>query len=354
MISQWLPDRSPRMAVALLIWVQFLVCVALIGVAGTALSRYGDVIADKTGLGGTWIGLVLLATVTSLPELITGVSSVTLADTPDIAVGDVLGSCVFNLFILTMLDLLQREDSVYTRAAQGHILSAGFGVMLIGVVGLNLLLAANGMTPSVGHVGLYTPVILIIYAVAMRTLFRYEAAQRAAFAAEAAERTEERYPGITLGQAILRYLAAAAVVVAAGTALPFVGERMAQLMGWHQSFVGTLFVAAATSVPEVVVTVAALRIGALDMAVSNVLGSNLFDIVIIAVDDLLFTRGPILQHVAPLHAVSALSAMIMSGIVVVGIFYRPRTRLFRAVGWASLLLFTMYIFNSVFLYLASG
>jgi cation:H+ antiporter len=55
-----------------------------------------------------------------------------------------------------------------------------------------------------------------------------------------------------------------------------------------------------------------------------------------------------------MHAVSALSAMIMSGIVVVGIFYRPRTRLFRAVGWASLLLFTMYIFNSVFLYLASG
>jgi cation:H+ antiporter len=226
--------------------------------------------------------------------------------------------------------------------------------MLIGVVGLNLLLAANGMTPAVGHVGLYTPVILIIYAVAMRTLFRYEAAQRAAFAAAAAERTEERYPGITLRQAILRYLAAAAVVVAAGTALPFVGEQMAQLMGWHQSFVGTLFVAFATSVPEMVVTVAALRIGALDMAVSNVLGSNLFDIVIIAVDDLLFLRGPILQHVAPTHAVSALSAMIMSGIVVVGIFYRPRTRLFRAVGWTSLLLLTMYILNTVFLYLASG
>ncbi len=336
------------------VWLAFAACAVLIGVAGTFLSRYGDVIADKTGLGGTWIGLVLLATVTSLPELITGVSAVTLAATPEIAVGDVLGSCVFNLFILTILDLLLSEESVYTRAAQGHILSAGFGVMLIGVVGLNLLLGANGMSAAVGHVGVYTPVILILYAVAMRTLFRYEAAQRAAFTAEAAERIEERYPGITLRQAIVRYSLAAIVVVAAGTALPFVGAEIARLHGWHQSFVGTLFVAAATSVPEVVVTIAALRIGALDMAVSNVLGSNLFDVVIIAIDDLLFLKGPILNHVTPMHAVSAFSAIIMSGIVVVGVFYRPRTRLFRALGWTGLLLFTVYILNSVFLYLAGN
>ena len=75
-----------------MIWVEFLLCVLVIAVAGIKLSRYGDAIADKTGLGGTWVGVIMLATVTSLPELVTGVTSVTLANAPDIAVGDILGS----------------------------------------------------------------------------------------------------------------------------------------------------------------------------------------------------------------------------------------------------------------------
>ena len=54
------------------IWLQFITCAALIGFAGPELSRSGDIIAEKTGLSHSWIGLILLATVTSLPELITG------------------------------------------------------------------------------------------------------------------------------------------------------------------------------------------------------------------------------------------------------------------------------------------
>ena len=138
----------------MLTWVQFLVCLAVIGAAGVKLSQYGDAFADKTGLGGTWIGLIMLATVTSLPELITGASSVTIADTPDIAVGDVLGSCVFNLLIIVVLDLIYRKESVYTRANQGHILSAGFGVLMIGFAGFSILLSGIGIAPAVGHVGI--------------------------------------------------------------------------------------------------------------------------------------------------------------------------------------------------------
>jgi cation:H+ antiporter len=88
------------------VWLQLGACAALIAVAGTKLSRYADVIADKTGLSGNWIGLILLATVTSLPELATGISSVTIADAPNIAVGDILGSCVFNLAILVMTGIV--------------------------------------------------------------------------------------------------------------------------------------------------------------------------------------------------------------------------------------------------------
>lgn len=329
------------------VWLQLGLCAVLIAVAGTKLSRYADVIADKTGLSGNWIGLILLATVTSLPELATGISSVTIADAPNIAVGDVLGSCVFNLAILIVLDFLHRGESVYRRANQGHILSAGFGIVLIGFVGLNLLLGDKAAALAIGHVSASTPVIVLLYVIAMRAVFIYERNQTREFV----EKIADRYPQLTLRRAVIRYAAAAMVIVAAGIWLPFLGVQLATIMGWHKTFVGTLFIAAATSLPELAVTVAALRIGALDMAIGNLLGSNLFNIVILALDDLFFLEGPLLAQVSSLHAMSALSALVMTGIVIVGLLYRPRTRVFGAVGWISLGLLTVYLLNSFVLYL---
>lgn len=326
--------------------MQFAICVLTIGIAGPALCRSGDVIAEKCGMSGSWVGLILLASVTSLPELVIGASAVTIANMPDIAVGDALGSCVFNLAILVVLDFLQRGESVYRRARVGHVLSAGFGVVLIGVVGLNVLLDRSGIGLSVGHVGSYTFVIVILYALAMRTVFSYEKEHRADYVEEIAE----RYPQLTLKRALLHYAIGAAFIVAAGVWLPFVAGTLADTMGWRTTFVGTLLVAAVTSLPELAVTVSAFRLGALDMAIANLLGSNLFDMAIVAVDDILYTKGPILSHVSPIHAVSALSAMIMTGIAIVGLLYRPRKRLFGAIGWISFGLFVMYLINSYVLY----
>lgn len=111
----------------MLLWIGLMVSAATIVYSGTKLSRYGDVIAEKTGMGRTWIGVLLMASVTSLPELVTGISSVT-QGLPDIAAGDVLGSCVFNMVILASLDLIEREKTISARAHHGHVLSAGFRI----------------------------------------------------------------------------------------------------------------------------------------------------------------------------------------------------------------------------------
>lgn len=328
-------------------WFAFAICVLLIVAAGVKLCHYGDIIADKTGLGGTWVGLIMVATVTSLPELATGVASVTAAAAPDIAVGDVLGSCVFNLLIVVILDLMHRGESVYRSASQGHILAGAFGIMLIGFAGFNIVLAANGTSFQFGHVGIYSPFILVIYAVAVRTVYRYERRQIAEFPSEA----DERHPHITVARAALYYTAAAVVVIGAGVALPFVAKQLALQMGWSQSFVGTLFVAFATSLPEMVVTVAALRIGAVDMAIGNLFGSNLFNILVLVVDDVVYLEGPLLSHISPVHAMSAFSALMMTGVAIGGLLYRPRARVFRTVGWTSIMLFVVYVLNSYVLYL---
>jgi cation:H+ antiporter len=336
-------------ASTLLIWFEFAICAVLIGLAGTKLCRYADVIADKSGLSGNWVGLILLATVTSLPELVTGVSALTLANVPNIAVGSLLGSCVFNLVILVVLDFLVRGESLYRRASPSHILSAGFGVILIGFVGLNVLLVGKA-TFNVAHMGVYTPAIVLFYIVAMRALFAHERAQVKEFV----EQVADRYPEITLHQAYLRYALSAMVVVAAGIYLPFVGAQLAEAMGWHNTFVGTLFIAGVTSLPELAVTIAAFRMGALDMAIANLLGSNLFNIFILALEDMIFFTGPLLAYISPMHAFSAMSAVIMSGIVIIGLVYRPSTRLFISIGWISLSLFTLYLLNTYVFYLHGG
>lgn len=334
------------MADAVLVWLQFALCLVLITWAGQRLSLYGGIIAEEMGLSLTWVGLILIASVTSLPELATGLSSVAAAGSPDIAAGDVLGSCVFNLVLIVILDFLHRKESVYTRAHIGHALSASFGVVMIGFVGSSILLSQAGMMWSIGHVGLYTPLILVFYVLAMRSLFRYEQAQPLPLT-----KREIRKHGITLPQAKIGYAGAAVVVIIAGIWLPFIGKEIAGLMGWEESFVGTLFIAMVTSLPEAVVTIFALRMGAIDMALGNVLGSNLFNIAILALDDLAYLPGPLLSAISPAHIISIISAMMMSGIAIIGLFYRPQKRVLHSVGWLSLFLLSIYLVNSFAIYL---
>lgn len=328
----------------LLAWSQFLVCAVAIAIAGYQLARYGDVIAEKSKLGRTWVGVILVATVTSLPELVTGISSVTLAGAPNIAVGNVLGACVLNLMLLAVLDFLYREMPIYQKASSGHILSAGFSIILLGLVVFSLI-TNDAATLHVGHIGIYTPLILLIYAVAMRTLYVQE--RRQFGEAEVVE----IYAEYSTRAAAIRYLLASAVVVAAGLAMPFAAINVAEAMGWGQAFVGTLLVAIATTLPEAASTIGALRIGAIDLAIGNLLGSNLFNITILAYDDIAYVNGPLLTHVSPTHSISGVSAIVMTGVAVVGLYYRPAARVFRIGGWVSLALLLSYILNSWVLYL---
>jgi cation:H+ antiporter len=319
-----------------LTWLQFVLCAGAIGFAGVRLSRYGDAIAARTGLSRNWVGLILLATVTSLPELVTGLSAVTVADAPDIAVGDVLGACVFNLAILALIDILYRKDSLYQRLGQGHVVSAGFGVILLAGAGLAVLLGARGMMPAVGHISVASVLLLGIYVAAMRTLYVMEQRHQARI-----ETTGP--PGLPLKSALMGYGMASMVIVGAGIWLPIIGVELARLMGWSNSFVGTLFIALAT-------TWGAVRIGALDMAGGNLLGSNLFDVLLLTLDDVAYLKGPLYTQVSQVHAATAVTACLMTGIVTVSLASRPTRRVAHVASWSSLALLALYLLNAVIQY----
>lgn len=328
-------------------WLQIAICALAIAYAGSRLARLADAIGEKTGMSGSWVGLVLLAAVTSLPELATGISAVTVAEAPNIALGDILGSTVFNLALLVVLDVLHRPETIYHRASAAHVMSAGFAIIMLSVVGASVLLERKQVVPRLGSVGAYTPLLVLLYALAMHSLFSYENRQKRSEPAAG----HERYLGFTLRGAVLRFAAFAGVVTVAGIWLPIVGSRIADAMGWTRTFVGTLLVAGATSLPEIVVTLAALRMRALDMAIGGLLGSNLFDLLIVAVDDVLYMKGSILADVSPVHALTAFSAVMMSGAVIVGLVFRPRHRYLRTMTVVSAALLAVFVINSYMLFI---
>lgn len=324
----------------LLIWTQFVFCIGVIGWAGVRLIRYGDAIASLTGVSRSWIGLILIATVTSLPELVTGLSAVTVADSPDMAVGDALGSCVFNLAILALVDVFYRKNAVYAIASHGHLLSAGFGIILLATAALVLLLSSQGILPSIAHVSWGSVAILALYILAMRAMYLTEQRQDTLSPAPA-------HAGTSLKTALTGYALASMAIVGSGIWLPLIGVELARVMGWSNSFVGTLFIAFATSVPELATTWGAVRIGAIDMAIANLLGSNLFDVLILAMDDLAYRSGHLYAQVSPIHAVSALIACLMTGAVVVALVYRPVSRVWHMGSWASVALLALYLMNAL-------
>jgi cation:H+ antiporter len=323
--------------------IQFTVCAALIARAGYVLSRSADALGGAYGWGRGWVGLVLLATVTSLPELASGISAVAFVDAPNLAVGNALGACVANLLFLVVVDALQSQQPMYREASATHLLSAAFGVVMLGFVALSLLTGTRA--PALLHVGIYSPMLLALYLLALKGVHTHE---RQAMAG-----TATRSP-VPVGQTRdewRRFGLAALVVLAAGSWLPQVADGLATSMGLSRSFVGTVLMAVVTTLPEMAVTLGALRLGALDMAIGNLLGSNLFNVMILAVDDVFYVRGPLLADAASVHAGTAVAALVMTGLVIIGLVMRPQGRTLRVVSWVSVGLAATYVVNAALVYL---
>jgi len=332
-----------------LVWLKFLLCLVIILFAGTRLARYGDIIGKKTGLGGLWIGLVLLAAITSMPELVTGVSSAALVKLPDLALGTLFGSCLFNLAILALLDILYHPTPILSKVSSRHMASAGVGILLIGIGAVSILAGERLSGLALGWVGVPSIIILVVYLVGVRQMFHFERNHQLPSLPTSSLQYEES----STKAIYLKFTLAAVAIIGAGIWLSFVGNEIAEVTGWDASFVGSLFLAITSSMPELVVTIAALRLGAIDMAVADILGSNMFNIAIIFPVDLFYSQGPILSLVSGAHLITAAVVIAMSLTVMVGLRFRQKRKTFSVISWYALALIGLYIFG-VYALFASG
>lgn len=304
----------------------FSVCVIAILYAGSRLSYYGDMLADVMGWGKMWMGMILMAGVTSLPELVTGVSSIQLVDSPGMAVGNVVGSCTFNILIISLLDVaFPRRLPVTYEAQSGHIIAAAFGVVLLCIVAMSII--QPGLMGSVGWVGVDSLLFIVIYFFAIRAVYNYEKRPKKDVPPTHGEQQQKSYSKTYI---ISRYLFFALLVVVAAIFLPYYGEVVAEGAGISEGIFGAVFLAFSTSLPEIVVSIMSVRRGSVDMAVGNVLGSNVFNIFVLAINDFVYTKGPLLESIDTTLLVPTIGTILITTIGIIGLMYKSKWKVLMA------------------------
>jgi len=330
-----------------LVWLAFVFCLVVILFAGFKLTRYGDAIAEKTGLGTVWIGLLLIALVTSLPELVTGISAAALVDSPDLALGTIFGSCTFNLAILAILDILYSGGPVLNRVSKGHIISAGAGAFLVALAAASIFFGENLSGLSLGWLGIPSLLLFIIYVFSIRQIFNYE---RRRNDGKKQQQPALQYSDISRQQVYIGFTMSALAIIGAGIWLAFIGENIADIYNMNNSFVGTLFLALTTSMPELAVGIAAVRMGAIDIAVADLMGANMINIAKIFIIDIFYVRGPILSLVSHSHLITAMITIAMTMVVVIGMRFRYKRKILKIAGWYSYFLIGLWLFGAYLVY----
>jgi cation:H+ antiporter len=282
------------------------------------LARHADAIADATGLGRLWIGTVLLAASTSLPELTTDVNAA-LLDKVDIGVGDLIGSTLANMLILALVDLVYARRRILDQVALDHVLVGALAVGLTAAAGAAI---ASGGWGRIGHLGTETIIIAGAYIFGMRAVYNSTMAQ--AIPPEQLELGDTR--SSVLRQGLMGFGLAAVGLVLTAPFLVLSAEAVAIESGLSQTFVGTLFVGFTTSFPEIAATVAAVRMGAPDLAIGNIFGSNAFNICVLFAMDVAYLKGPVLAHVSSDNLIGAFLAVLAISLGMLAILARRRPR----------------------------
>lgn len=345
-------DQLPTEA----LFAEMLLVGLIVIVSGSKFTRLADTLADRLNLTGGLVGLILLATVTSLPELVTG-STATWIGNVNLAFGAIYGSCSFNITLIVLLNALWGGGSVLRGVSTSHSLTSSFGLALIGIALLGPI-TIQKFSGSVGMMQIleacWAGLILVTYLGCMRLTYRHER--------RLARETHHEGNRDPLGIAIpLKIALIAAVLVAASWWLALLGDVLStheiKMIGrpLGATFVGVCFLALATSLPEIVTSISAVRLGNLDLALGNIFGSNMFNIFVIPMlkvvslakgDALLLTGG---SGNGTQNLIAGLLAILLTAIAIASLAYQSERKLLRRFGFDSILIAVTYVGGIVLL-----
>jgi cation:H+ antiporter len=301
--------------------VVFVTAALFVVFAGVGLARFGDELAEKTGWGTLWVGTLLVSIATSLPELTVNISAVWLEKAPELALGNVFGADMINVFVLGVVALMFGMRNLFSNQGRDTQILVLLG---IGMVVVAMLLGLSGDV-KLGPTSLGGLILIFAYFAGMRAVYK---AGRIEGAVE-----EVSTPKGSPRNAWIGFGISVAVVIVAGRYLASSADTIAEVSGISKSFIGVLLVSIVTTLPEASVTIAATLRKSYGIVIGNVYGSNAFNVSIIFFADLFHGKEPLLRSMGTTHYVAAASAL---GLMIMG-YVILRSCQTQAMSWGRLL-----------------
>jgi cation:H+ antiporter len=334
----------------------FLLSSIAVWIAGTRVTRYADLLQTRTGIGEALVGLFVLGFVSALPELAVTVSA-SWAGNAELAVNNLLGGMALNVAILASADALVRREALTSAiATPTPLLQAALLIVLLSVVaGATLMEEAV----QIFGIGVWAWAIAVIYVICVRVIHQTKGRQQPWIPqaqgparpqpvfepGAAAEESRAARPVLLAPKIVL----SAAVILVAGYALSTTGDALAEQTGLGQSFFGAVFLALATSLPEISIVIAAVKIGRYEMAIADIFGANLFGLALLFVVDIAYAGAPVLSEVGRFSTFAALLGIAVTALFVAGLVERRHYRIMR-MGLDSITVLLTYIAGLVLLY----
>lgn len=318
----------------------FGIAAIIIGILGTQLTQVADKIADASGWGEAIVGAIVLGGSTSLPGIITSVTAA-LHNHPQLAVSNAIGGIAAQTVFLAVADIFYRRANLEYAAAsltnliQGTLLIILLAIVLIGTSIPDFSLV--GIHPiSLVLIAAYIFGIRLITSVKNNPMWGAKPIAEVNLAQSTQNSTSANLTKLWILFIILGLLTGLSGYFVATSAV-----AISTYSGLSETLVGSLFTAVATSLPELVTSIAAVRQGALNLAVANIIGGNSFDVLFVAFADIAYGGSSIYQQFATSQTFVVALAILMSGVLLLGLLRREKYGIGN-IGFESVLILLLY------------
>jgi len=331
---------------------EFILCSAFVIVFGVFVAKYGDQIAEEYNLSRAWLGFIVIAAITSAPELVSSIGSITLLRAPNLAFGNIFGSNIFNLMIICVLEAIS-DNSTYILSLghYKHVLPAFFGIliMLIAIVGIAFI---DVIADTYYYI--FSILIGLTYLFAIYITYKSESKNKGVAQVRGAHNVKSLLLKFSMNGFFIIICGLWLIQLADIVAIhPFYFGAEKVIFG--QSFVGTILLAFVTSLPELVISIVSIRIGALDMAIGNIFGSNLFNVFFITFLEVIYLikyKTYIFYDVSRIHIYSALLAIALTATTIIAtLAYSIKRGSKKTIfGWDTIAMMIIFVLGMIALY----
>ncbi|KGX90941.1 sodium:calcium antiporter [Pontibacillus halophilus JSM 076056 = DSM 19796] len=307
------------------------------------LAMYGDGISEKTKTSSAFIGFIIGIAI-SLPELTASVTSIAI-DSPNLAIGNLLGSNLFNLLALAVLDIVFRRNQIMGQTDEGSKLYVFLVIFMTLIVIGGLSFSPSG---QLFHIGYSSIVLVLVYVGGVKWINRRTEEQ-----VKRKSRRNEKYGNYSYRTMLTRFILFAVLITMIGTSLTISADRIADITGLGTSFIGSFLVGASTSLPDAVSVLTAIKLRNYSMGVSSLLGSNAFNIMLLSFTDAIYLNNSLFNYASPSNLVTSSATVVVTLVLLYSITRKKRRSTLLYVT-PPLLIVGIYIVSTWAVYMLKG